>query len=38
MHNAADYIKIAVIGFVGVYLINKLLVKVGAGQFTTNAT
>lgn len=37
MHNAADYIKIAVIGFVGVFIINKLLTKVGAGQYTTNA-
>lgn len=33
MHNPADYIKIALIGFVGVFVINKILDKVGLSNY-----
>lgn len=38
MHNVADYVKIVVIAFVAIYVINKVLVKVGAGQYATDAS
>lgn len=37
MNNPADYLKIAVIAFVAVWLINRALAKVGMAQFTTSA-
>lgn len=33
MHNPADYIKIALIAFAGIWVINKTLTKLGAAQF-----
>lgn len=33
MNNVADYLKIAVIAFAGVFIINKLLGQVGLEQF-----
>lgn len=37
MNNVADYIKIAVIAFVAVWLINRGLKAAGLVQFTTTA-
>lgn len=36
MGRVFDYAKIAVIAFVGVWLINKGLTAAGLGQYTTN--
>lgn len=36
MNNIVDYAKIAVIGFIGIFVINKVLKKVGMTQFTTS--
>ncbi len=33
MHNVADYLKIALIGFVGVWIINKGLTVAGMSQY-----
>lgn len=33
MHNAFDYAKIIAISFVGIWLINRTLVKVGLEAF-----
>ncbi len=36
MHNVADYIKIAVVAFAGVFIINRVLSKTGLDQYTTH--
>jgi len=33
MHNVADYLKIAAIAFVGVWVINKALTAAGLAQY-----
>jgi len=33
MHNVADYLKIAIVGFAGVWLINKALTAAGLAQY-----
>jgi hypothetical protein len=38
MNNIADYLKIAVIAFVGVWLINRGLTAMGLGQYATSAS
>lgn len=35
MNNPADYIKIAVIAFVSIWLINRALKAAGMGQYQT---
>ena len=37
MHNAADYLKIAAIAFVAVWLVNRALRAAGLAQYTTTA-
>ncbi len=37
MHNAADYLKIAVIAFVAIWIINRGLRAAGLSQYTTSA-
>jgi len=37
MNNMMDYIKIAVIAFIGIFIINRALKAAGLGQFSANA-
>lgn len=38
MNKAVDYLKIALIAFVGVWLINRGLSKLGLGAYATSAS
>jgi hypothetical protein len=37
MNNPADYLKIAVIAFMTIWIINRALKAAGLSQYTTNA-